>query len=165
MSVTSTKRLMSFLRVSTTFSSQRLCQTAIWSKLYFVLKTRPNTSSAPVNYSPIIAKSKSSQYFEVWVFGTFSVKRPPSLKAGSSQRGCTPATKKCKSVPIGITYGLRRCPWTYQKEPICKLHETWFILQYQTPQQSSWQRCIHRQVKVDFADFWLWPKLRTCFVI
>ena len=144
MSVTSTKRLMSCLRVSTTLSLQCRCQTAIWSKLYFVLKTRPKTSSVPVNYSPIIARSKSSQYFDVWVFGTFKVKRPPSLKAGSSHSGCTPATKTCKSVPIGITYGLRKCPCTYQKEPICISHKSLFILQYQILQQSSWPKCIHR---------------------
>jgi len=51
----------------------------------------PHTSPSWVNYSPIKAKVKSSQYLFVCVFGILRLHFPPSLQLSSSHMGLMPS--------------------------------------------------------------------------
>ena len=76
--------------------------------------TKPATMPSGI-CSPIIAKRRSSQYLEEWLFGILRVYLAPSCNYGSSQTGLMPFTKTCRFVPYGIAVGLRMCWYISQK--------------------------------------------------
>ena len=79
--------IMSFFSYSTfSLSEQSFTQTDILSVWCFRLRAKPATIPS-ASYSPIIANSISSQYFEVCVFSVLILKRAPSTSAGSSHSG------------------------------------------------------------------------------
>ena len=87
---------------------QSVIQTAILSNYGFKFITSPATKFSGI-CSPIMARSKSSQYFEVWDLGIFNWNLAPSFNYGSSHTGLIPFTNTCKLVPYGIAVGRRMC--------------------------------------------------------
>ena len=90
---------ISFLSYSMPVSLlQSVIHTAILSNYGFKFMTRPATKFSG-NCSPIIAKSKSSQYLEVCCFYDFTSSWHPVSRFSSSHTGFMVSLKTCKNVP------------------------------------------------------------------
>ncbi len=94
-----------------------LFHTLRMSSFMRTLKTAPHISDPTSNCSPIMAKSKSSQYRDAIPFFNLIVHLPPSLFRGSSQNGLIPSLNKWNSVVLNSCGRLR---WSY----ICQNRST-----------------------------------------